>query len=148
MPEPMALLPLMVDTDENLEWPAENVDEQQDEKLLRLSDILWLPEAGDVLYSVQRLDLLGLSPSVLLRWGAGAYSILGNYNTNEGQGNYSPPYVLRSTTFVVIASCILAAPPKSLPQKDFVRSLADQYLSVKSSHQRPKAYEFDYWIAC
>jgi hypothetical protein len=47
----------MVDTDENLEWPAEKVDEQQDEKLLRLSDILWLAEAGDVLYSVQRLDL-------------------------------------------------------------------------------------------
>lgn len=57
MPEPTVLPPLMVDTDENLEWPAEKVDEQQDEKLLRLSDILWLPEAGDVLYSVQRLDL-------------------------------------------------------------------------------------------
>lgn len=57
MPEPTVLLPLMVDTDENLEWPEEKVDEQQDEKLLRLSDILWLAEAGDVLYSVQRLDL-------------------------------------------------------------------------------------------
>lgn len=57
IPALIVLLPLMVETDEILEWLAENVEEQQDEKLLRLSEILWLPVAGDVLYSVQRLDL-------------------------------------------------------------------------------------------
>jgi hypothetical protein len=36
----------MVEIEEILECPAEKVDEQQDEKLLRLSETLWFPVPG------------------------------------------------------------------------------------------------------
>lgn len=39
----------MVEREEILECPAEKVDEQQDEKLLRLSETLWLPAPGATL---------------------------------------------------------------------------------------------------
>src|SRR6478735_8585430 len=42
---------------------------------------------------------------------------------------------------------IPAAPPKSPARKGVVRSFWDQYPLAESSHQHPKAYEFDYRIA-